>query len=1253
VASNVLSKNPYSFSGDERPSRATAVEPLWRRILKPVASLKLTIVLFSLAIFIILAGTVAQIDMDVWQVVHHYFRAFFTWIPLRIFFPRVSSDGTPIYIPGGFPFPGLWTVGAVACVNLLAAHILRFKAQAKGLRLVSGLVVIAVGVGLTTWVIAGVGTVPWSALWVGIKLAVAALLAGAIYRLVTMDWSRRLEAGFLVVGTIILASVLTWLLVASDFVPADPSMRILWQLVQAGGAAVVSLIGCFLAFRKRAGIVLLHAGVILMMVNELFVGLQNEGYFIQGAAEAEMQLQVGDVHDYVEDVRAVEFAVIDPSNAKTDSVTVVPKRILLAGGTVRNEQLPFDLKLVKFFQNSILLSQIPPEKRTEALLSHVPPKVPNPATAGPGLSDFPIQRPPGTGVDSDSKVDQSSAYVELLKKGSSDTLGTYLVSTGMLPQNVTVDGKTYQFDLRFQRTYKPYTVALSKTQEIFYPGTKMAKGYESYIHLSDPTTNTNRDAKIWMNNPLRHHGETFYQSGFVPGGDGRSPTTVLMVVANRGWMIPYTGCMIVVVGLLAQFLMVLVRFLRRQSAEMAVQSAGGELPFEVSPAARSRNIPAGAARPARRPTVETPLTVPTGWSATLGEFFPWVVVAIFVGYAASKAITPSTSTTAMNLYQFGELPVQYGGRLVPMDTLARTSLMAVSDKQTFISHANGDAKGKTRPAIVWLLDVITDSPDAETDQVFKFDNPEIVELLHLPWTESHRYALKDFEKYLPELDKQAKLADAVEKGSRSVFQKKVLEAYNRVNTLSMLQGAFRGLQFPMMPTEEDLKKDPEAATETAAEIRRLLKLIPAFHKQLHDFALPAAVPVDATAERESLGDKAAKKPADEQPEWKWESFAEAVDIAYVERTILGREPAPATLSLAGIFHAYLHNDPAKFNVEVAKYRVALAADPPGSLDVGKTDFEAFFNHAEPFYYGLILYVVAFVLACIGFLGWRVPLHRAAFWLIVATLVIHTAALIGRIYISGRPPVTNLYSAAVFIGWAGVLLGLVLEVVYRLGVGILVSSVAGFAGLLIAQLLAASGDTMAVPEAVLDTQFWLATHVVCVTLGYATTFVAGVLGIIYLFESFFAHDFNAADSKKLARMIYGVVCFAIFFSFFGTVLGGLWADDSWGRFWGWDPKENGALIIVIWNALVLHARWDGLVKDRGLAMLAIGGNIAVAWSMFGVNELGVGLHSYGFTEGVKLALILFVASQLALIAAGAIFKRNRNELPSASRLAAEQ
>jgi hypothetical protein len=99
---------------------------------------------------------------------------------------------------------------------------------------------------------------------------------------------------------------------------------------------------------------------------------------------------------------------------------------------------------------------------------------------------------------------------------------------------------------------------------------------------------------------------------------------------------------------------------------------------------------------------------------------------------------------------------------------------------------------------------------------------------------------------------------------------------------------------------------------------------------------------------------------------------------------------------------------------------------------------------------------------------------------------------------------------------------------------------------------------------------------------------------------------------------------------GTVLGGLWADDSWGRFWGWDPKENGALMIVLWNAIVLHARWDKLVRERGFALLCIGGNIITAWSWFGTNQLGIGLHSYGFTSSVLLLLAGFVSSQLLII-----------------------
>jgi len=169
--------------------------------------------------------------------------------------------------------------------------------------------------------------------------------------------------------------------------------------------------------------------------------------------------------------------------------------------------------------------------------------------------------------------------------------------------------------------------------------------------------------------------------------------------------------------------------------------------------------------------------------------------------------------------------------------------------------------------------------------------------------------------------------------------------------------------------------------------------------------------------------------------------------------------------------------------------------------------------------------------------------------------------------------------------------------------------------------------------VLDTNFWLATHVVIVTLGYASTFVAGFLGVIFVARGFFTTAITPELKRSLARMVYGIICFATLFSFVGTVLGGIWADQSWGRFWGWDPKENGAIIIVLWNALVLHARWGGMVRERGLLNLAIFGNIVTSWSWFGTNMLGIGLHSYGFMDAAFWTLVIFDGMMAFLIVVG--------------------
>src|SRR5207244_3846687 len=194
-------------------------------------------------------------------------------------------------------------------------------------------------------------------------------------------------------------------------------------------------------------------------------------------------------------------------------------------------------------------------------------------------------------------------------------------------------------------------------------------------------------------------------------------------------------------------------------------------------------------------------------------------------------------------------------------------------------------------------------------------------------------------------------------------------------------------------------------------------------------------------------------------------------------------------------------DPEHFNEALAGYLAYLDTSP--KCDMHRVKLEAFFDHLEPFYLSIVFYGIVFGLGFVGLLATAYnefagrALCRAAFWLAVFTLVLHSWSLIARMYIQARPPVTNLYSAAVWIGWGCVLLGLLLEYLYRNGIGTIVAAVPGFLTMLLAHHLAGSGDTLQMMEAVLDTNFWLATHVTIVTFGYVATVVAGVIGLIYV------------------------------------------------------------------------------------------------------------------------------------------------------------
>src|ERR1017187_10493682 len=287
---------------------------------------------------------------------------------------------------------------------------------------------------------------------------------------------------------------------------------------------------------------------------------------------------------------------------------------------------------------------------------------------------------------------------------------------------------------------------------------------------------------------------------------------------------------------------------------------------------------------------------------------------------------------------------------------------------------------------------------------------------------------------------------------------------------------------------------------------------------------------------------------------------------------------------------------------------------------------------------MVTCVAAVILGCLYWINLSPTARKSGFFLLVLAFAIYTFALVFRMYLQGRPPVTNLYSSAIFIGWAAVLFGIFLERIFQGGIGLVCAGFIGFITLDIAHHLALQdlwaspgrGDTMEMLRAVLDTNLWLATHVVVITLGYASMFLAGLLAVIYIVRGFFTRTLDPGTARALTRMVYGIVCFATLTSFTGTILGGIWADQSWGRFWGWDPKEDGALLIVLWNAIILHARWGGLIKERGLMALAVGGNIVTSFSWFGVNMLGIGLYAYGFMDKAYFWLFLFDASQAALI-----------------------
>jgi len=198
-----------------------------------------------------------------------------------------------------------------------------------------------------------------------------------------------------------------------------------------------------------------------------------------------------------------------------------------------------------------------------------------------------------------------------------------------------------------------------------------------------------------------------------------------------------------------------------------------------------------------------------------------------------------------------------------------------------------------------------------------------------------------------------------------------------------------------------------------------------------------------------------------------------------------------------------------------------------------------------------------------------------------------------------------------------------------GLGLFAGSFVALTFLFVANRFAAEGDTMHKVVAVLASNFWLSTHVLAVTTGYAGVWIAGVFGHIWLILKAIGKDKETLE--KVRYPMEGLLGFGLTFAFLGTMLGGVWADQSWGRFWGWDPKENGALLIVLWTAVIYHARVAGMIRDIGTAVGTVIGCIMVMMAWLGVNLLGIGLHSYGFTNAMAAGFYGYILVEVVFLA----------------------
>lgn len=576
------------------------------------------------------------------------------------------------------------------------------------------------------------------------------------------------------------------------------------------------------------------------------------------------------------------------------------------------------------------------------------------------------------------------------------------------------------------------------------------------------------------------------------------------------------------------------------------------------------------------------------------------------------------------------IPVQDGGRIKPLVTYAGFTMLRLYGARSMEIKPAEDAEEIRVKPLAWMLDAFFRPELSMRQPSFRVDDSSVLMAIGVDARERRdRYSYFEIEPGRDRLMELAESYNAIPKKDRSSLERQVLDLAENVHSYEQLLGVFAmsrsGLE--MMPLEsgaESKVANASAVMETAPVIREVM--------QKSQGQPPAHVQhllqqVMAGSQRAASG-LFLFPPADEGDEH-WLSPGERVMNVIMGRT---RDVEGSIVDIAETekVSRAIGDGQEAFRTALGELKEDVVARAEARGEYRMVPLEADYYSKNWFLYALVWFLMGTVFA-IGMWMTSGTIRKVLAWGVwlptLAGLVYVIIPIVKRCIIMQRPPVGNLYDTIIFICAAVVMLGAVVELMTRRKIALGLLPIAGSMLILLARLFEVGDgrDHMDPLVAVLRSNYWLTIHVITITLGYAGGLVAALLGTVYvLLRGLRLDGGDKALRRSITRATYGMLCVTLFLSLVGTVLGGIWANDSWGRFWGWDPKENGALMIVLACLAILHARLGGFLKEWGINLAAVSLAAVVAFSWWGVNLLGTGLHNYGFTEGggyIKLFYLL--------------------------------